>query len=237
MIVFISPAKTFSKTDVSSDSRPYFEKQTSKLISKLKKLSIDEIKNKMNLSDALACDVYGYYKHFNKHLTKAIFTYDGYQYKAIHALSYHPSDLSYLNQHVYIVSGLYGLVKPNDSISPYRLEMKDKSVCDLYAFWKPHFAKYMKTYHQNDILIDLMSTEYRKAFNGIPMIHIDFYERKGNDLKSISMHVKKMRGLFLKTIVQNRIETINELKEIVIDQYIFNNELSNESHLIFVKEE
>jgi cytoplasmic iron level regulating protein YaaA (DUF328/UPF0246 family) len=236
MIILISPAKTFSKMNKETDQLPAMMRDTKILVSALKKLSANDFRKHMKISDNIASTVYDYYHHFGKNLNQAIFTYDGYQYKALNASSMNHEELEYLENHLYIVSGLYGLVKPFDGISYYRLEMKDHTVNNLYAFWNPKFKKYIKKHHQDDVIIDLMSGEYRKAFQDINRIEIDFYEISENTLRSISMHVKRIRGLFAKHLITNQIEQLDAIKLIEIDGYCFNESLSNDTHFIYTKE-
>ncbi|TNF09649.1 MAG: YaaA family protein [Bacillota bacterium] len=236
MIILISPAKTFSKIKKITDRTPVMIRDTKNLVSSLKKLSVQDFKVQMKISESIASNVFKYYQDFNKHLYQAIYTYDGYQYKGINPHTLHEKDITYMDNHLYIVSGLYGLVKPLDGISLYRLEMKDQSITNLCAYWNPRFKKYLKTHHQNDDIIDLMSAEYRKAFKGINRIEVDFYEIVNEQLTSISMHVKMIRGLFSRYIITHRMNHLDDIKSITIDGYTFNPQLSNASHFIYTKE-
>jgi cytoplasmic iron level regulating protein YaaA (DUF328/UPF0246 family) len=236
MIIFISPAKTFSNKITPANTHTIMLSDTKKLVSSLKKLTSNDIQRKMNVSEKIAQTVVNYYKGFNKELSQAIFTYDGYQYKAIHETKLSEEDLTYLNEHLYIVSGLYGLVKPLDGISHYRLEMKDTSIGNLYTFWHKKFKTYLKTHHSDEIIIDLLSTEYRKAFKGIPTIKIDFYEIINGKKTSVSMHVKRLRGLLVNYLIKHRITDLEQIKNITIDGFIYHNESSTDDNLIFIKE-
>ena len=237
MIVLISPAKTFSHLEMKPTSTPYFESHANELIKKLHKVPLNKLKSSMKLSDQLLRQVKTYINYFNHKQYPAIYHYLGYQFQALDVNSLTDQEISYMQNHLYIVSGLYGLLKPLDAISSYRLEMKDKTIKNLYSYWNPLFKKYIYQYHKNDIIIDLLSSEYRKAFDGIHRIFIDFYEFKNHQLKSISMHVKRVRGLFARCLMKNQINDLSSIKDIKIEGFIFDAHRSTENRYVFIKED
>ena len=237
MVILLSPAKTFSNVKRNAKSVPYFINEATFHMETLKKVPSDKLKKSMKLSDKLLLEVEGYLEQFNNAFYPAIYHYMGYQYQAFDIMSLSEDSLSYLQDHLIIVSGLYGLLKPFDAISSYRLEIKDKTFDDLYAFWKPKFHCYIETFHKHDLIIDLLSSEYRKAFDGIKRMKIDFYELKNNQLTSISMHVKKVRGLFARHMIIHHIQTITELKTIQVDGFIYHPDYSSDDHYFFIKED
>lgn len=237
MIFLISPAKTFKNTTHSIDQHPIFMDDAKKHASILGRLSIDAFMKHMHISKRLAHEVKHYYTTFGQTRFTAIFAYDGYQYKSLSPETLSPSELNRLNERVYIISGLYGLVRPFDSISFYRLEMKDKTLEDLYHYWTPQFIHYFKSHHHDDIIIDLLSSEYRKAFSPINRICIDFYQMNAGKKVSLSMEVKKMRGLFLRHVVKENINDVSSLKHISIEGYHFDEVESTSHHFYYVKKE
>ena len=135
MILLLSPAKSFFKSDEFHEECPYFLNMSLGLIKKLRLFSAEEIQKKMDISADLASEVVQYYKDFGKKKYCAIYSYNGYAYKALDPLSLNKEDMDYMRFHLYIISGLYGLVRPFDGISFYRLEMQEKMIGNLYHFW------------------------------------------------------------------------------------------------------
>ncbi|BCR36198.1 YaaA family protein [Mariniplasma anaerobium] len=236
MILFISPAKTFNSTDKSSDQKPIFHTQTKQLVKHLKSLSIDQLKKDMKISEKVALKTHQYYQTFNKHLQPAIYTYYGHQYRFIDIKSFTSEQLTYTNNHLYIMSGLYGLLKPLDLISFYRLEMMDKSFMNLYDFWTPKITSYLKKHHQDDILLNLASNEFGQIIKNLDFVYtVEFYILKNNKPTIHSMEAKKLRGLLTNYIMTHYIKTLDELKLISLDGYTYNASLSSNQSILFTK--
>jgi cytoplasmic iron level regulating protein YaaA (DUF328/UPF0246 family) len=237
MILFISPAKTFNFSDRTTHQNLLFQNSTHRLLKHLQSLSLNQLKKDMKLSEKVAQKTYQYYQNFNQHLQPAIYTYYGHQYKFIDIHSFSEKQIHYLNNHLYIMSGLYGLLKPLDPISYYRLEMQDKSFMNLYDFWTPKIISYIKEKHKNDILINLASNEFGQIIKNLDHVYtIEFYIIKNEKPTIHSMEAKKLRGLFTNYIMTHYIETINQLKQISLEGYAFNVKLSTENTLLFTKE-
>jgi uncharacterized protein len=235
MIILMSPAKTFSNTNILGNSIPYFNDQASYLIDKLKKLKVNDIKGHMKISENLAKDTYFMYQNFGKEKFNAIHLYNGQAFKGLNVNSFNDEDLNYLNDHLYILSGLYGLIKPFDQISKYRLEIKDLSIMNLYQYWSKKLDLYFKKFHQNDLIINLASNEYSKVLKFKNIITIDFIQELNNIKKSISMYTKLARGMMVNQLIKLRINNLDDIKKISFDGYDYNEDLSSESKLIFVK--
>ncbi|PKK98067.1 MAG: hypothetical protein CVV57_09050 [Tenericutes bacterium HGW-Tenericutes-2] len=237
MIIILSPAKTFSKTKTTSNQVPYFQSEALSLVKSLKKKGISEIMDSMKISENLAHDVKNYYLHFEEHQLSAIHTYDGQAFKGfdIHTIS---SDLLLKsNEHLYILSGLYGLLKPLDQISYYRLDIKDQIVKNLYSFWKKRIEKYFNEFHHDELIINLASSEYSRLLpKNINIVTIDFLQIQNGKYKSISMFVKKMRGMMARYLIEHSITELNDMKKIELDGYRYNPEKSSNTVLIFSKE-
>jgi cytoplasmic iron level regulating protein YaaA (DUF328/UPF0246 family) len=238
MIIFISPAKTFSKQFAPYQSEPIFITHAKKLVHDLNQKTDLELKTSMKISDALLREVKEYLHFFGVSKSAAIHLYDGYAFRGLNINSYSRKDLDYLSNHLYILSGLYGLLRPFDGISTYRLELKDKGLGNLYHFWEKKVNDYLDTHHQGELLIDLTSTEYQKLlFERDNLYHIKFYEKQNGHLKTISMHVKYMRGLMASYLLKNRINSIESIKKINLENYQYHHELSTSHELIFIKED
>jgi uncharacterized protein len=237
MILFISPAKTFNRSMQKADQTPFFQSYTHQLIKHLQSLTLKQLKDDMKLSEKVAQKTYQYYQTFNQHLQPAIYTYYGHQYRFIDINSFSEKQVKYLNHHLYIFSGLYGLLKPLDLISFYRLEMMDKSFMNLYDFWTPKITSYLEKNHKDDILINLASNEFGQIIKHMDHVYtIEFYILKNDKPTIHSMEAKKLRGLFTKHIMIQKIKTISQLKKICVEGYIYNPKLSTNDTLLFTKE-
>lgn len=235
MLIFISPAKTFSSTLVPAEQKPSFLAEAKQLIEQLKMFSVANLKKKMHLSDALAKTTYDDYQTFGEKTAPAIFSYAGQQYRYLNAQSLNPQALDWLNNHLYIISGLYGLLRPLDAISRYRLEMQDTSITSLYPFWMPKMENYLK-HSGKQIFINLASKEYSQVLTPFKqMITIQFYQLKKEKLSIHSMELKKMRGLFLRAMALHEVKSLEDIKKIAIENYLYEASLSNNHLLMFVK--
>ncbi|MFR3072400.1 MAG: peroxide stress protein YaaA [Paeniclostridium sp.] len=255
MITIISPATTmnFDRNVDIKFSKPFFDKDIKKLIDILKSLDIIEIGNLMNLSDDLANLNYDRYKILGTDKSKylqAILAFDGQVFNCINVDDFNDDDFEFANNHLRIMSGLYGILKPFDLIQSYRLEMKAKLKNelgnDLYKFWKNKLTSYLydELLNQNDkTLVNLASNEYSKAINlkslskDFNIINIEFkdYRENSNSYKVIGLYSKKARGYLTRYIIKNKIDNINELKNFNYDGYVFNNELSDSNNFIFTR--
>jgi len=237
MKMIISPAKTFNKELIHSEQEPYFIKDAKKLMKALKHVDKDQLKRSMKLSDALLHEVTSFMKQFGKQSFKAIYAYYGQAFKKFDVNTLSDDEINYMNEHLLILSGLYGILKPDDGISLYRLEMQDQTIQNLYHFWKPKINKYFKTFLKDELIIDLTSEEYQKVLPELHnIVHIDFLEIKDHQEKRISMTMKSLRGLFARKVIQEHIEDLDRLKTIEIDGFLYDPVRSDEKHMIYVKE-
>lgn len=248
MITFISPAKGFNETTEKYTSLPSFQKNTEELVKIIKKLSKEELQKLMKTSEELTELNYERYQNFEQcnTLIPSICAYDGIQYKAIQSDTMTDEEKEFLNNHLRIISGLYGILRPLDGIQPYRLEMqtkiKDEHFKNLYDFWGDALYKELKK-HSDGVIVNLASTEYSKG--------ISKYAKKDSDIKYIEcvfkvMHngkekimstaSKKARGQMVRFIAENKIDDYRKLKEFNIDGYVYREELSeNDETLTFLK--
>jgi cytoplasmic iron level regulating protein YaaA (DUF328/UPF0246 family) len=169
-------------------------------------------------------------------------------YKYIDVKNFNQEQMLFLQMHIGIISGLYGILRPLDLIQAYRLEMSTKlsitSVCnDLYKFWQDKLTEYINaqlmTYHDNKLLINLASKEYLAAINirklSYPMINIHFKEKRDNTLKVIALNAKKARGMMVNFIVTHNIDDANSLKQFNEQNYRFDKNLSTDNDMVFVR--
>lgn len=252
MIAILSPAKTIDESNFDIDitsTTPRFLKDSKVVMDNLKELEIPELSTLMKINDKLA--ELNYIRNQQWDIfdgigrKPAVLSFKGEAYRGLAAEEFDSEDLKFCDKHLRILSGLYGSLRALDGILPYRLEMgtkiaigKDKN---LYEFWKDKLTESMifdLKGHKEEVIINLASEEYSKvlnlkAFNVITPI---FKERKDGTFKIVTVYAKKARGMMVNYMVNNRIETVEELKGFDIDGYRFNELLSNEREYVFTRE-
>lgn len=233
MIILISPAKTFKKNPPLSHQKPMFLKESFVLQKKLALLNTEDIHQKMKLSIKLSETVYDYYQHFDSSHYKAIETYHGQVYKSLNYPSLNLTEQAYIDDQVMIVSGLYGLLRPSDSMALYRLEMQDQTILNLYNYWNPIIKHYINHQLKHEIIISLLSLEYEKVIEEVPHITITFESNK----KIPSMMLKTLRGKFLRLMAINDIKHLMSLKKVNVDGFIYDENLSTSSQFVFRRDE
>ncbi|MGB9195229.1 MAG: peroxide stress protein YaaA, partial [Azonexus sp.] len=234
---------------VATHTQPAFLKDSEVLIRQLRKLSPADIANLMDLSDPLALLNFNRYADWRLPFTpenakQAVLAFDGDVYDGLAAKTLSAADLDFAQQHVRILSGLYGILKPLDLMQPYRLEMgtkfANKAGKDLYAFWgerlldaiNAELAKMPRA-----VAVNLASEEYFKAavgrkINGL-LIQPVFEDWKNGKYKIISFYAKRARGLMTRYAVLNRLDEPEGLKEFDYDGYAFAAEASDDKTWIF----
>ncbi|UTD14008.1 peroxide stress protein YaaA [Tenacibaculum mesophilum] len=252
MKIIISPAKSLdfeSKATTDVYTQPRFLEQSEKLNKKLKTLSRKKISELMKISDDLASLNYdrnqGWQPPFSLDNAKqAVFAFTGEVYRGIDASSISEDKIPVLQEKLRILSGLYGLLKPLDLIQPYRLEMGTKLKVgrreNLYKFWDTTLAESLnEELGDGELLINLASTEYFKALPKkelkVPMITPVFKDFKNGQYKTIMTFAKKARGLMVRYIIDNNVETLEELKGFDVEGYGFSEEMSTETELVFTR--
>ena len=241
MKIILSPAKKMNDVDVyfTHKQLPSFIHKTEELKNELCKLSVDEISKIMKCNDKIARLTYERYQNMDLYnsLSPAIFTYEGLAFQHLAANIMSEEELDYLENHLYILSGFYGALKPFDGIRCYRLEMQIKEF-DLYNFWNELIAN--KLYDDNDLVINLASTEYSSCITPYlnenrKMINIVFSEEKNGKLKTKGTEAKMCRGAMVRYMAVNKIKNIEDLKNFEYIGYKYNEVYSNENELVFVK--
>ncbi|MGB8545275.1 MAG: peroxide stress protein YaaA [Azonexus sp.] len=252
MLIFLSPAKSLDyKTppQVATNTQPAFLKDSEVLIKQLRKLSPADIANLMDLSDPLALLNFNRYADWRLPFTpenakQAVLAFDGDVYDGLAAKTLSAADLDFAQQHVRILSGLYGILKPLDLMQPYRLEMgtkfANKAGKDLYAFWGERLLDAINaelSKMPRAVAVNLASEEYFKAavgrkINGL-LIQPVFEDWKNGKYKIISFYAKRARGLMTRYAVLNRLDEPEGLKEFDDDGYAFAAEASDDKTWIF----
>ncbi|VEU82256.1 YaaA family protein [Acholeplasma hippikon] len=225
MIIFISPSKTFTNS-IKPGKSILFKDKTERLFNEIKSFKKDEIKIKFDLSDKLVDEVYDYY-HKEQTLSQAIIRYGGILYKSLDA-----ETLNFKDNQIFILSAMYGLVPHDAEIKKYRIDFTHRMLGNLYHYWKKDLTHYMKLEFKNEILIDLTSKEFEDLIIK-PKYRIDF--KVLNQKTTPTVLLKQMRGLFAREIVNKNIQTLDQIKSLVINDFKFNQELSTEFEFIFTK--
>ena len=256
MLIVISPAKTLdydSPLSFKKSTFAHFHSYSDKLIEILKKKSASQISRLMKISDNLGELNYRRYhswspKSGSGNSRQAILAFMGDVYSGLDAKSLSEKNMVFAQEHLRILSGLYGILRPLDSMQPHRLEMgtslETPGGKNLYQFWgeKPTLiineqAKQLKTKY----LVNLASNEYFKVIDKKrlePMIITPvFKDRKNGNYKIISFYAKKARGLMARYIIQNKIEKPEDLKNFCSEGYVYDETLSNTGDLVFTREE
>lgn len=230
---------------------PVFSSSSMELIEILRTYSTAGLCELMQISEKLALLNKKRYASFSLPFTpdnakQALFSFTGDVYRGIEGETYSVEELSYAQENVRILSGLYGLLRPLDLIQPYRLEMKtrlpNRSGATLYKFWGTRIADEINQQiesSQTSALFNLASNEYskviaRKALS-VPVIDILFKEQKGKTYRTVAIYAKRARGLMTNYMIKNRVDDIEAIKAFQGDGYRFNQNLSTDSQLVFTR--
>ncbi|MEO1626622.1 MAG: peroxide stress protein YaaA [Bacteroidota bacterium] len=253
MIVLLSPAKSldYGPTEVKDYSIPRLLDNSEQLVSSLKKQSVGGLKKLMKVSDKIAALNVERYQQFQlpfnpDNAKQAILTFNGDVYTGLQAATFDKRDMKFAQKHIRILSGLYGLLKPLDLMQAYRLEMgtslKTRGRKNLYEFWNERITELInedaKT-SKSKLILNLASQEYFKSVKADlldrPLLHVHFKEWRDDKLKVISFNAKKARGAMAHLIVKTRINKAEELKQLDVDGYRYQQELSDEQNFVFAK--
>jgi uncharacterized protein len=250
MLTLISPAKSLDLTPpetAAAPTQPRFPAETEKLIKALKKLKPKAIAELMDISKALSELNHGRFQGFEDQAAMpAVFMFDGDVYTGLQARSLDSDGIAWAQDHLRILSGLYGVLKPLDAIRPYRLEMgsqlKVGRANSLYQFWGDTIAKSLLAEAKaagTDTLINLASTEYSRAALTpalkLKVISPRFLEIKGNEAKIVSFFAKKARGLMARYMIDHRIDRADGLKDFDSEGYSFRADLSKDGDWVFTR--
>lgn len=254
MIAIISPAKTLdfkSKEQTEKYTQPDFLKESEVLIKELRKYKPKELVELMSINSDLANLNFERFLNwgipFNLENSKqALLAFKGQVYVGLDAKSLDANDLGFAQDHLRIISGLYGILRPLDLMQAYRLEMgtplKNPEGKNLYEFWRNKITdtinKELKG-HKHKVIINLASNEYFKAIKSKlvdgDIITPVFKEEKGNDFKVITVYAKTARGLMSRFIIQNRIEKPEGIKAFDADGYLFSKDMSTDKEWVFIR--
>jgi cytoplasmic iron level regulating protein YaaA (DUF328/UPF0246 family) len=249
MLMLLSPAKSLdyeTPASTTEASTPMFIQEATQLIEQLRSLSVAEVASLMDLSDKLAAlNVTRYAtwtpEHGTNNAKQALLAFNGDVYEGLNAASLSVAELNWAQQHLRILSGLYGVLRPLDYLQPYRLEMgtvlSNAEGKDLYAFWGEKITQALNESLQNlkektKVVVNCASDEYFKSVKPrlleATIIQPVFEDWKGS-WKIISFYAKRARGLMARFAIQHKISNPEKLKYFDCEGYVFDAEASTQN--------
>ena len=253
MIFLLSPAKTldFDSASLSSEyTHPAFLSQSQKLIDVMQKYDWQGVHKLMGVSEKIAkLNVQRFHDWsipFSlQNAKQAVFAFKGDVYTGLSVETMTGKELEYIQSHLCILSGLYGVLKPMDLMQAYRLEMgtkvKNKAGNNLYEFWADKLTVYLNQELDGRVLVNLASNEYYKSIQAkqinSTIITPVFKDYKGDKYKIISFYAKKARGLMVRFAADKQITDVESLKEFNYAGYYFSAEQSTPTTWVFLRDE
>lgn len=256
MLALISPAKTLDyETALPTDTytQPRLLEQSQQLIDVCRKLSATEIASLMTVSEKIANLNVERFRDWNaefdfSNARQALFAFKGDVYTGLDAYHLKDQDIDFAQQHLRMLSGLYGLLRPLDLMMPYRLEMgtklKNSRGNNLYEFWGSIITDQINqdlAEIDAKVLVNLASDEYYKSVNEkkiqAEIIKPVFLDQKNGKYKVISFYAKKARGLMARYLIENKLSQVEQLKAFDSEGYYFDAESSSDKELVFKRDE
>jgi cytoplasmic iron level regulating protein YaaA (DUF328/UPF0246 family) len=250
MLVVISPAKKLNMQP-SEDivpTQPIFSDEANELADVMQNLSLDKLQSLMGISENLAKLNADRFAHFGSQDKKpAALAFAGDTYLGLEAASLEPDEMAWAQNHLRVLSGLYGVLRPLDAIEPYRLEMgsqlSTKRGKSLYHYWGAKIAEALSAQAAatgSDLLLNCASKEYFGAVDlaslTVPVVTPVFLEQKNGKAKIVSFYAKKARGAMARFVVQNRLKAKDDLKEFAAGGYCYQPDQSDANQLVFMRD-
>jgi cytoplasmic iron level regulating protein YaaA (DUF328/UPF0246 family) len=254
MLTLLSPAKKLNMDPPATQlaaTQPRLGHDMKEIAIIAKQQSADDLKQLMHISDNLAALNYERFKAFNldnqsNSAKSAGLAFDGDVYWGLDAKSLDDDALSYAQDHLRILSGLYGILRPLDAIQPYRLEMgtkmKNTRGKSLYDFWGTILADQLNAdlaEHEDGTIVNLASNEYFKAVDktalGRPLVSAKFLNVKDGKARALMYYAKHARGSMARWIMENRVDRAEGLKDFDADGYKLDASASTDSELVFTR--
>ncbi len=254
MLLLLSPAKKLdydTPVRTTLHTQPLFVEQAGELIKVLKKKSATQIADLMKLSDTLAQLNVQRYAAWEPTFTQtnsrqAVLAFNGDVYEKLDASGLSDAKLKWAQDHVVVLSGLYGVLRPLDLMQPYRLEMGTRlptsEARTLYDFWRPRIAAYLNSRlsgvgKRKPVVLNLASEEYFKAVDlavlQARVVQCVFQDFKNGAWKVISFNAKRARGLMARHVIDNKITDPEKLRDFDSDGYAFDAKVSTPEKLVF----
>ncbi len=248
MKIFISPAKKMREDNdfILQPTVPVYLDKAKQLADYCRSLPYEQLKILLDCNDKLTALNYERYQRldFSRNVSPAIFAYEGIQYQYMAPQVFETPYFDYIQQHLRILSGLYGILKPFDGVIPYRLEMQSKLNApfakNLYAFWGDNL--YREITANNEVLINLASVEYAKCIKKYlkpsdRMITCAFAEIENGNPKEKGVYVKMARGEMVRYLAEINAQSLEQIKGFDRLNYHFSEVYSDENTYVFVREQ
>jgi cytoplasmic iron level regulating protein YaaA (DUF328/UPF0246 family) len=255
MLMLLAPSKTQDSNVANwkNETFPALLSDSKQLIARLREFSVDELGVLMKMSAQLAVQTHKRINDFQTPFTAsnakpALAVFQGDVYSRIATSGYSLKEKEYLQQHLRILSGLYGVLRPMDLMQSYRLEMgcklSNSRGKNLYEFWGEKVTDELNralSTHEEAFLVNLASVEYlrvikKKKLKG-KILQIDFKERKGDSYKTVAIYAKRARGMMVDFAVKNKLQSVTELQGFERENYCFQTALSTEERYVFTREQ
>lgn len=256
MLCVLSPSKTLdyeSPLPTERHTQPQFVDEAQTLVDILRDYDVDALRDLMDISEDLATLNVERYRDFATPFTAdnarpAIFAFSGDVYRDIDAGAYDADQLDFLQRHVRVLSGLYGVLRPLDLMQPYRLEMGTKlenpAGDRLYDFWRDKVTEAVNgalDAQGDDVLLNLASNEYFDAIDTGRLdgrvLNVSFKDRRGDTYRTITFYLKRLRGTLTDWMVRHRVTDPEGLKAFDGQGYYFSDERSTEDDFVFLRDE
>lgn len=241
MKILLSPAKKIALDDAHGfeTTTPRFLEHSRPLLKKLQALSYPELKKLYKVSDGVARPMYEHLQALKEgretETYPAVLAFSGIAYRYMAPGVFTDAMMGYVTEHLYILSGLYGVLSPLDGITPYRLEMGTKGPFDLYAWWKEDLQDLIGSEEE---VINLASAEYARAVKQFrPVTDVRFLRPKNGKLQETAVYAKMARGAMVRWMAEHDVQTAAELQTFDELGYRYDPELSQPDCLVFVYEE
>ncbi|MBN8489012.1 MAG: peroxide stress protein YaaA [Burkholderiales bacterium] len=255
MLFVLSPAKTLDYATPLAPgvealaTRPAFVAQAAALIEVLRALTPAEVASLMDLSDPLAqlnvARYAAWRSRFTPHNSRpTALAFAGDVYEGLQAATLRLDELRWAQQHLAILSGLYGVLRPLDRLQPYRLEMGTRLATpgakDLYGYWGTQLAEHLNAWQSREkapVLVNLASQEYFKALPRKALrarvVDCQFEDWSAGQWKVVSFFAKRARGMMARFAIQHRLDQVSQLRDFDTDGYVFDQGVSSENRLVF----
>lgn len=251
MLIVVSPAKRLNENPEASFAltEPAFQAEAEKLAATARGLSQGDIAKLMGISAELSKLNYHRYRNFGQmERGAAALMFDGDTYAGLEAKSLDAEEMGYAAQHLRILSGMYGILRPTDGIEPHRMEMgsrlKNRRGKNLYEYWGTRIADALNAQAEetgSDVLINCASEEYFGAVDRaalkLRVVTPVFKEMRNGEAKIVSFFAKKARGSMARFVIQNRLQDVASLKDFDLGGYAFQPDQSDEDRPVFIRDE
>lgn len=248
MKIIVSPAKKMQVLNdaILPEKTPVFLEQAAGLLKELQKFSIEELKTLFKANDKITYENYRRYQDMDltKNLTAAALSYVGIQYQYMAPHIFTVSQWNYTCEKLRILSGFYGILRADDGIVPYRLEMQAQLKCggfeNLYQFWGD--SLYKELVKEDKLILNLASKEYSKAIEpfleeNVKFVTCIFYSIKDGQAKVKATEAKMARGEMVRWLSEKQIEKLEDVKNFTGLGFHFEPKRSGENELVFIKGE